>query len=138
MACKILLDIKYLGVYILNLLILPHSLRKTRPVNTIHFVTWSPKKLYYIHMAKTKEQKVKEEKRFHQELIDQLLKLSTSGFGLVAALAWNDVIKNIIDNYIRPLFGKDSGLASQILYALIITVLAVAVTYNLTRLIKKR
>ena len=89
-------------------------------------------------MAKTKEQKVKEEKRFHQELIDQLLKLSTSGFGLVAALAWNDVIKNIIDNYIRPLFGKDSGLASQILYALIITVLAVAVTYNLTRLIKKR
>ena len=88
-------------------------------------------------MAKKKEIETKKERRFHQELIDQMLKLSSSGFGLVAALAWNDVIKSVIDNYIRVYFGEDSGLASQILYALIVTLLAVTVTYNLTRLIKR-
>lgn len=88
-------------------------------------------------MAKKKEVLTQKEKRFHQELIDQLLQLSSSGFGLVAALAWNDVIRSVIDNYIRVYFGKDSGLASQILYALVVTLLAVAVTYNLTRLIKR-
>jgi hypothetical protein len=87
-------------------------------------------------MAKVKVE-TKKDKQFHEELIDQLLKLSTSGFGLVAALAWNDVIKNIIDNYVRPYFGKDSGLATQILYALIITLLAVTVTFNLTKFIKR-
>ncbi|MBX4206050.1 DUF5654 family protein [Candidatus Microgenomates bacterium] len=87
-------------------------------------------------MAKQKIE-TKKEKRFHQELIDQMLKLSTSGFGLVAALAWNDVIKNVIDNYIKPYFGNDSGLATQILYATIVTFLAVVVTFNLTRFIKR-
>ncbi len=88
------------------------------------------------HMAK-KNIETKKEKAFHRELIEQMLKLATSGFGLVAALAWNDVVKDIIDGYIKPYVGKDSGLASQALYAIIITILAVTITYFLTKLIKR-
>ena len=44
----------------------------------------------------------REEKKFHQELVSQLLTLSTSGFGLVAALAWNETIQQIVKDFIEP------------------------------------
>ena len=66
-----------------------------------------------------------------------MLDLSTSGFGLVAALAWNEFIKEVINQYIKPLVGGASGLISLLIYAVLVTVLAVVVTVNLSRLIKK-
>ena len=67
-------------------------------------------------------------------VIKQMLTLSTSGLGLVAALAWNEVVKEAIGSYVKPLIGESSGLVSLFLYALMVTALAVVVTLQLTKL----
>lgn len=78
----------------------------------------------------TKKQK---EKSFHRELIEQLLTLSTSGFGLVAALAWNDAIQQFVKDFLEPRI-PGSGLLSRIIYALLVTLFAVLITYQLSKL----
>lgn len=80
-----------------------------------------------------KEIKKKEEKKFHEELIAQLLTLATSGFGLVAALAWNQAIQSFVRDFIEPRI-PGSGLVSQIIYALFITAFAVFITFQLSRI----
>ena len=72
-----------------------------------------------------------------KEVMKQMLTLATSGFGLVAALAWNELIKEVVTEYIKPVAGANSGLISLLIYAVIITLLAVFITYSLTRLVKK-
>lgn len=72
--------------------------------------------------------------KFHHELISQLITLSTSGFGLVAALAWNEVVQEFVKDYIQRFFPDGAGLISKFFYALTITLLAVLVTYQLSRL----
>jgi len=67
-----------------------------------------------------------------------MLKLATSGFGLVAALAWNELIKEVVTEYIKPIAGESSGIISLLIYAILVTGLAVFVTYNLSRVVKKR
>lgn len=84
-------------------------------------------------MAKKSEPKNQKEKSFHQELIGQLVTLSTSGFGLVAALAWNETIQQIVKDFIEPNI-PGSGLVSKLIYALLITSLAVLITYQLSKL----
>jgi hypothetical protein len=80
-----------------------------------------------------KEVETKEEKTFHGELISQMLTLATSGFGLVAALAWNETIQAVVKEYIQPKI-PGSGLISRFIYAILITALAVFITYQLSRL----
>lgn len=63
-----------------------------------------------------------------------MLSLTTAGFGLVAALAWNDAIKGIIDSYVKPLLGEGSNIFSLLIYAVIVTVLAVFITLQLAKL----
>jgi hypothetical protein len=72
-----------------------------------------------------------------KEILTQMLTLATSGFGLVAALAWNELIKEVVSDYIKPLVGGNSGAISLLIYAVVVTLLAVFVTYSLTRLVKK-
>lgn len=72
-------------------------------------------------------------RRFHQELLTQMLTLATSGFGLVAALAWNETIQEFVKAFIEPRI-PGSGLISKFLYAVLITLLAVIITYQLSRL----
>ncbi len=72
-----------------------------------------------------------------KEVMKQMLTLSTSAFGLVAALAWNSVITELVSKYIQPFVGGSSGIISLIIYALVVTILAVVVTYSLTRIVKK-
>jgi hypothetical protein len=79
----------------------------------------------------------KSTKELPKAVIKQMTALATSGFGLVAALAWNNVIKETVEVYIKPLIGGGSGLISLIIYAVIITVLAVIVTLQLTKLEQK-
>ncbi len=74
---------------------------------------------------------------FHKELIQQLATLTTSAFGLVAALAWNEAIQQFVKDYIEPQI-PGSGLLSRVIYALLITILAVLITYQLSRLASKR
>ena len=81
-----------------------------------------------------KEHRLKREiKEFRKQFAKKTLDLMTSGFGLVAALAWNEVIKELIEVYIKPIFGGQSGLISRLIYAILITLLAVLVTYNLSK-----
>jgi len=70
-------------------------------------------------------------------VIKQMTALATSAFGLIAALAWNNVIKETVDTYIKPLIGQNSGLVSLIIYAVIVTALAVIVTLQLSKLQEK-
>ena len=79
----------------------------------------------------------KEADEIKKQFAKQILTLVTSGFGLVAALAWNEVIKEIVDVYIKPFFGEGSGLVSLFIYALFVTVLVGIVTYQLSKIVGK-
>lgn len=78
-----------------------------------------------------------EKKRFHVEVAKQMVTLSTSGFGLVAALAWNNVIQEVVNNYVKKFLPQGSSLVSLLLYAIIVTVLAVLITIQLSNLSQK-
>jgi len=56
-----------------------------------------------------------------------MTQLATAAFGFVAALAWNEAVKAAIDKFIEP----GGGLRSKIYYAIVVTVIAVVVTYFL-------
>ncbi len=81
------------------------------------------------------DQLMTEAQEFQKQFSKRLLDLVTGGFGLVAALAWNEVIKELISSYIQPLLGKSSGLVSLSIYALLVTFLAVFITYQLSKIV---
>lgn len=81
--------------------------------------------------------KSEKEKSFHRELFQQLVTLSTSGFGLVAALAWNEAVQAFVKEYVERFYPAQSGVISKFIYAIIITLLAVLITYQLSRLASK-
>ncbi|HSW96923.1 MAG TPA: DUF5654 family protein [Candidatus Saccharimonadales bacterium] len=87
-------------------------------------------------MAK-KTQKKERKKKIHVAILEQMIVLSTSGFGLVAALAWNNVIQEVVNNYIKKFLPSGSGIISLLLYAIAITILAVLVTTQLTRILER-
>lgn len=74
------------------------------------------------------------DKELQRQIIKQMLTLATNGFGLVAALAWNNVILEFVNSYVKRYFATGSGIVSLLIYAVLITALAVSVTYQLTRL----
>jgi len=78
----------------------------------------------------------KKRTKFHKELIKQLVSLSTAGFGLVAALAWNDAIQSFVNEYVDKYISVGSGIISRFIYAILITTLAVLITYQLSKLAK--
>ena len=82
-------------------------------------------------------EKAEKRKHIHVEVVRQMLTLATSGFGLVAALAWNSVIQELVNSYIKKFLPGGSGIISLFLYATIVTILAVTITMQLTRLVEK-
>lgn len=78
-----------------------------------------------------------QEEKITSAIVRQLLALATGGFGLAAALAWNETIQAFIEEYVKPYVSGGSGLSSQLIYALVVTVLAVFITYQLTKLSQK-
>ena len=70
-------------------------------------------------------------------VVKQMITLSTSGFGLVSALAWNEFVKSIIDGFIKPYLPEGSKMITLFIYAAIVTTLAVVVTLQLA-LMEKR
>ncbi|MBI5452856.1 hypothetical protein HY945_05325, partial [Candidatus Gottesmanbacteria bacterium] len=50
------------------------------------------------------------ERKLHQTIVKQMITLTTSGFGLVAALAWNNVIQEFVNNYIKKYLDVGSGI----------------------------
>lgn len=83
-------------------------------------------------MAKTRK-----DNKLHIEVVRQMLTLATSGLGLVAALAWNTAIQEFVKNYVRKYLPGDQGTISLFIYAVIITLLAVLVTIQLSKLLRK-
>ncbi|HEV2340005.1 MAG TPA: DUF5654 family protein [Patescibacteria group bacterium] len=74
----------------------------------------------------------KQAKGFPVAVITQMITLSTSGFGFVAALSWNNVIQEFVNTYVKKLLPTGSGIISLLLYAILVTFLAVFITYQLT------
>ena len=91
-------------------------------------------------MLRGKNQRIKkvtkEIKKTQLAVLKQMVKLATSGFGLVAALAWNNVIKELVEAYVKKYLPDGSGLLSLFIYAIIVTALAVTVTLHLSKLTK--
>ncbi len=83
-------------------------------------------------MAKEESKKTK---TLHRELLKQMVTLSTAGFGLVAALAWNDAIQSFVKEYIDKYLSVGSGIISRFIYAILITAIAVLITYQLTKIV---
>lgn len=69
-------------------------------------------------------------KGLRSEFIKTMTSLIVAAFGLVAALAWNDTIKALINHF----FPEGDGFKSSLVYALIVTFIAVVVTYYLGKL----
>lgn len=79
-------------------------------------------------------QLTKKAQKYQLAVVTQMLQLATNAFGLVAALAWNNVIKEFVEVYIKPFVGVGSGLVSLLIYAVIVTALAVTITLQLSKL----
>ena len=79
----------------------------------------------------------KQQREFRKQAVKQMFTLSTAGFGLVAALAWNEAIKSLFKEYVDQYLQVGSGVISRFLYAVIVTALAVLVTYQLSKVAQK-
>lgn len=75
--------------------------------------------------------------KFHIEVVRQMLTLATAGFGLVAALAWNSLIQEFVNTYVKKWIPDSGGVISLAIYATLVTVIAVVVTIQLSRFLKR-
>ena len=66
-------------------------------------------------------------------ILQSMITLSSAALGLVAALAWNDAIKESITRRL----GGDESLSSKYIYAIFATLIAVVVVLLLARLAAK-
>lgn len=94
-------------------------------------------KLVYYIISGMAQKTQKQSKKLHAEVVRQMLTLATSGFGLVAALAWNNLIQEFINTYVKQLLPAGSGIVSLFIYALIVTFLAVFITLQLSKILEK-
>lgn len=68
-----------------------------------------------------------------REIREKTLGYVITSFGLVAGLAWNDVIKAFIERFFPE---PGNGLKAKFLYALIMTAFVVAISIYLAKLFK--
>ncbi len=80
------------------------------------------------------EEKTSRLQQLKLEARERTLGYVLAGFGLVAALAWNEAIKSLIDEIFK--FSKDS-LIAKFGYAILLTLVIVIVSSYLTRVFKK-
>jgi hypothetical protein len=66
-------------------------------------------------------------------VLQSMIALASAALGLVAALAWNDAIKETI----KQLLGRNESLTSKYIYAVFATALAVIVVLILARIAAK-
>ena len=67
------------------------------------------------------------------EILDKLAALITAAFGLVAALAWNGAIRAIFEE----VFGSADNITAMLVYAVVVTLIAVLVVILIARSVKK-
>lgn len=68
-----------------------------------------------------------------QDVVKAVAALITAAFGLVAALAWNTAIQEIF----RLVLGEQSGVYAMILYAVVVTIIAVIATIWIGKVVAK-
>ena len=81
--------------------------------------TW----IYQEHKKKAKEIK--------EKVIDKLITFITSAFGFVAALSWNNAVKNLFDTKYPP----GQGIGALFIYALVVTMIAVSIIILLEKVL---
>lgn len=74
---------------------------------------------------------------FPSSLVTNMITLTTGGFGVVVGLAWTEVVKAVVKDYVDPFLGKNGSLISLTIYAVIMTLLAVLTTMQLTQIQKR-
>lgn len=86
-------------------------------------------------MKKIKEKIIHEVSRVKSEVRNQTVKYILAALGLVAGLAWNDTIKSAIEYF----FPQDqNSLKAKLIYAIIITLIVVILSFYLARVAKKK
>lgn len=68
-----------------------------------------------------------------KKIVSESLTMMVTAFGLVAALAWNEAVKALINEFVP----RASGVLSLFIYAILVTILAVVIGTRLGR-IKQR
>ncbi|MEA3378845.1 MAG: DUF5654 family protein [Nanoarchaeota archaeon] len=68
-----------------------------------------------------------------KEVIEKLATLIISAMGLIAALAWNETIKA----FFNKILSSPNTLWGMLVYAVVITIIAVFITIKLGNLLKK-
>lgn len=72
-------------------------------------------------------------REFRIEFLKIAIKMVSAAFALVAALAWNTAISEIIKKYLKP----GGSIFSWLIYALMVTFFAVLVGFYLSRISSK-
>ncbi len=62
-----------------------------------------------------------------------MLSLATIAFGLLAAGAWNKFISDLIAIWLKP----GNGVLAELIYAVLVTILAIVVIQNLAKVANK-
>ena len=75
----------------------------------------------------------KENQEMKAEILDKIATLLTVAFGLVAALAWNGAIRAIFE----AIFGTADNITALLVYAIVVTIIAVLVTIWIARVAKR-
>jgi len=73
------------------------------------------------------------EKPVHAAVVDKITQSVVTGLGLVTALAWNEAIQAVFNRF----SSKPAGIAAKFIYAVVLTVIIVIITLQLTRIAKK-
>ena len=68
-----------------------------------------------------------------EEVVEKMTDLMTAAFGLIAALAWNSAIQALVGRFVDP----GSGPVALIIYAIVITAIAVLATVWIARVAKR-
>jgi len=72
-------------------------------------------------------------KKVKTQVLETIATLTTTAFGLIAALAWNETIKAVILQY----FKTGNGIIGLFTYAILVTIIAVVATIIIARSIAK-
>ncbi len=63
-----------------------------------------------------------------------MIALATVAFGLIAAGAWNKFISDMIALFLKP----GSGVLAELIYAVLVTILAIVVVQSVAKLAEKQ
>lgn len=75
-----------------------------------------------------------EYEKITDEFFGRLIAITVAAFGLITALAWDDVLRGIFGRF----FGNDNTLSLRLLYAALLTMLTALVSFYLGRRFLRR